>query len=411
MPATVDSIKSMNILFRPIGYKNQDGKATVEKIENWVRKEKPNFIKKQPYISLIGSVSTIVGLLAGVLGFKKENNIVKWFSGVLTLLGISATGMGIMWSKFTEELRTTAQSKNASQSSSTVKEKKLDSENVLSDLIEVSNAQGSNKNQKRKEFLDKYSEHTKELERFLAEIECEQVKSTKITNAVIRESTDLIVYLSHKNQIENNLSLIQKTSAARRDAAIELTQIDTYYDNKLVKVIISRIQDPSEDDEIKACGFKILTNQLNLNSELKNEVLMLCVDTANRKKQNIKVKSSAINCLGFVGNYENISLLMEFREEHREDPAIKKVIESSLEEIFKKQNNDKDVLGERVRYFNTKVDDFITDGTHTVDGNLDYYKIALLSMDIPSVELKNVLKLLPTPINQQSFESLFLKSK
>jgi len=108
MTTAIDSNKSLNILFRPIGYRNQTGKATVEEIENWVKKENPGFIKKQPYMSLFGAIGAGLGIVALILGFKKESNVVKWLGGVLSMIGTGAVGIGTIWNSLTGEIRKSA---------------------------------------------------------------------------------------------------------------------------------------------------------------------------------------------------------------------------------------------------------------------------------------------------------------
>ena len=118
MTTRTDSTKSVSFLFRPVGYRNTNGKSpTVEEVENWVQKEKPGAIKQQPNLTFIGFGLGIVGVGLGILGLKKDNGSLKWLGGLLSLLGISGGGTGIMWSKLVNEMRKVFSSLNDSSSS------------------------------------------------------------------------------------------------------------------------------------------------------------------------------------------------------------------------------------------------------------------------------------------------------
>ncbi|MBI1858107.1 MAG: hypothetical protein HYR97_03220 [Candidatus Melainabacteria bacterium] len=406
MPATIDSTKSVNFFFRPVGYRNQNGKKpTVEEIETWVQTENPKYIKRQPYLSLFGVIATAVGLVAEVFGFKKESNLTKWLGGVLTLLGISATGIGIMWTKFTDELRGSVRAQSTDDIGDA--KKKLDKEKVLSDLIELSKVEQSNKNQKRREFLDKYSGCTVELEAFLNEVECGKVQSEKISIDVTRESTQLIISLIHKGYIQGNLPLIEKTLSGRRNAASLLLKADSYYDKKLVETFIAQIKDPIEDLDIKSIGFRVLKNQISLNPELEKEVIELCLSILSGDQESIKLKKEATSCIGDLASDQAVTTLLALRKKYDKEKNLIKALEEAIQKIIQRSSDGINIVRERMRSLEVEIDDLNIGESGSTVGEFNYFDLALITKDIPTKEVRKLIRTAQRPISQEILIKLF----
>ncbi|OGI08079.1 MAG: hypothetical protein A3F80_02050 [Candidatus Melainabacteria bacterium RIFCSPLOWO2_12_FULL_35_11] len=91
----IDSTNIIGFPFRPIGFRLPDGKAaTLEEIKKWKEKENPNIVQEQSFLTLAGVVGTVVGLVASLIGFKKDNSLGKWIGIGLTALGIVGAAVG-----------------------------------------------------------------------------------------------------------------------------------------------------------------------------------------------------------------------------------------------------------------------------------------------------------------------------
>lgn len=95
MIAVSDTTKAINLLFRPIGFRCPQGKqATLEEIKRWKEKDNPNVIQQQSYLTIGSSITTALGAIIGIIGFKKDSGLGKWFGGILSLCGIVGSVVG-----------------------------------------------------------------------------------------------------------------------------------------------------------------------------------------------------------------------------------------------------------------------------------------------------------------------------
>lgn len=95
MPPVTDVTKVVSFPFLPIGYWAAKGnRGTVQEIIKWYQEEKPNFIKRQPLVTVFGAIFTLGGALFGLSGFKTDSKAVKWFGGILALCGVIGSVIG-----------------------------------------------------------------------------------------------------------------------------------------------------------------------------------------------------------------------------------------------------------------------------------------------------------------------------
>lgn len=95
MPIITDSTGQINVLFRPVGFKaTGERKATPEEIIDWKKDKDLSIIQKQSFLTIAGLLGTIVGLVAGLIGFKKDSALGKWSGIGLAIVGFLGTVVG-----------------------------------------------------------------------------------------------------------------------------------------------------------------------------------------------------------------------------------------------------------------------------------------------------------------------------
>ncbi len=88
---------------RPIGLRMSQGKEpTFEDVRKWKEKS-PNIILQQSYLTVGSAIAAVIGTVLGIIGFKKDSTLGKWFGGILALVGIGSGGVGAYITKLINE--------------------------------------------------------------------------------------------------------------------------------------------------------------------------------------------------------------------------------------------------------------------------------------------------------------------
>ncbi|GEM_PF-3595559 len=131
MPVVSDATKVVSFPFRPIGFKGRKGhEITAQEIKDWYQKEKPNFIQSQSFLTIGGAAGAVIGVVLGLIGFKKDERMWKWLGGFLALVGVIATGVGKLAGINLDAVEAVNKTKSKSEKSKDGSEK----ENFLEEL-------------------------------------------------------------------------------------------------------------------------------------------------------------------------------------------------------------------------------------------------------------------------------------
>lgn len=311
MVAIKDSTQVVNSLFRPIGFRIPDGKkATVEEIKKWKEKEKPNFIQEQSYLIIGGVIATILGAIIGFLGFKKDNKLMKWFGGILTLVGVGSGGTGIVY-----KAELNSDLKKAS---------------LMDELKAILDAEDIKKPELRKALFEKYKNHDRDsLGKTFSEIfNPEWCGKEPVDEKLVDEAGNLNGMISSYHMLRKTIPCIKDKTVdyQTRCSAIDETvkALEYLEDPNAIQPIIDCIKDKSEHYNVRNSAIKAL-------GDVKREnFIELLVSIINDKTEDDGVRREAVGSLSKIKSKEAPKTLLTILKDKSVDKEVRERIISCL---------------------------------------------------------------------------------
>lgn len=423
MPTVSNDMPGIVFILRPIGFKlPHGGKINPREILEWRKNEKPNIFFRQSYLTLGGVVSTVLGVVLGLLGIKSESKLNKALGGFLTLAGIGGWIMGL-WGRI-DVLGDRFE-----------KEEKQLKDNLLDELKNLPQVNGGEDAEEQLRPVFKKYKSSEKLGFITGELT--RISSLESENEEVRSKAKLLLSIFNEDKkIQNVINHLKDKSID-----IEKRRSEVFFctgdfsrltrDFSIVPISIDTIKDKSEDEEIrKTC----IDNLMYIDSfeEMQNpDFIKTLIDCIKDKSDNANVRIKAADCLaeGYIKllkdkdteflidhikdktepvdlrkncisiltqieGENNIKKLSSILEDNSEDNTIQQHITNKIKNIDES-------LDLRTAIIKMKMGDLISAKKCRLKGSLDYGILAVLSRNMSEKLIMVKLNSLPRNIDQQ----------
>ncbi|MBI2995758.1 MAG: hypothetical protein HYY52_03525 [Candidatus Melainabacteria bacterium] len=271
-----DATKTVNLPFRPIGFKFPQGKkeVTMSDITDWIKEKNPGPIQCLPHFAIWAGIGTIASVILGFVGIKKDNKLFKWGGGILGVVGAVIIAVGVYFGKLVKQIP--EQEKKAKEEQEKKSEdafQKILETSVINSLKNISKEDETKCEEQRKELISRHAKDSEKVKTLF-----EKIKSSSDDEGLAKEAElCLKITYDEEKKINSMIVALNNKSAdidARCEAIMDLRFANKY---KMVTDALSeRVKDKSEPYRIRENSFLALVHREGYNA--KDLILRLLKD-------------------------------------------------------------------------------------------------------------------------------------